>query len=39
VGDGRKMGYRITGQGFENDIGFTAPFNFSAGGNAFGIGE
>ncbi len=37
--DGGEMWHAITGQGFENNIGFTAPLNLATGGDAFGIGK
>ena len=39
TGNGRKVRYRVTRQRFENDVGFTAPLDLAAGGDAFGVGE
>ena len=32
------MRYGVAGQGFEDYVGFTGPLDFTAGGDAFGVG-
>ena len=39
AGNGSEVRHGIAGQCFENNIGVTVPFDFSAGSDAFGIGE
>lgn len=39
VRDTREVRYSITGQGFEDDVVFALPLNFTARCDAFGVGE